>query len=245
MPMNQPAIQEELYEFPYHFLPHFVREGVPRLDRTLDWGLQYLAYIEAVRRKVLAHRPRSVLDVGCGDGKLLSELVGAVPRLVGLDRSRRAIASANLLVPGVDFRCGEVADIDEKFDVVTCVHTLEHIAPSECDAFVAALAAAVRPGGALVVAVPSTNRSVNPKHYRHFTRQSLAQLFGGELAPLAAEYVIRRTFLTQTIRRVAVNRWFVIRSEAIMRVLWRLFVAYGIEATDRDGEQILAEFVRR
>jgi len=233
-------VQEGQYEFPYHFIPHFV-SGAPRLERSLDWGLQYLAYIGEVKRRVLSLNPTSVLDVGCGDGKLLSEL-GAISHRVGIDTSHRAIQAAKLFAPNVDFRCGSVADIDEAFDVITCIHTLEHIPPPDCRAFVTALAKRLRPGGTLIVVVPSVNRVVNPKHFQHFTQGTLTNLLAPQFRLTRADYLIRTTFITRTLRRIAVNRYFVTRSDFVMRFIWRMFTACGIAASEHDGEHIIAHF---
>ncbi|MBM6593403.1 bifunctional 2-polyprenyl-6-hydroxyphenol methylase/3-demethylubiquinol 3-O-methyltransferase UbiG [Microvirga pudoricolor] len=124
-----------------------------------------LAYIrdEACRR--FGRDPRStrslegltILDVGCGGG-VLSEPLGRLgARVTGLDPAPTNIAVAKLHaeragVP-VDYRNETVEAVVERaetFDIVLAMEVVEHVA--DVEAFVGACAAAVKPGGVLVMA---------------------------------------------------------------------------------------------
>lgn len=68
---------------------------------------------------------RTILDIGCGDGRVTNRLCVNYPKVVGLDISEKAlkhiatetvIGSAN----GLPFR-------DQSFDLILCSETLEHI----------------------------------------------------------------------------------------------------------------------
>jgi 2-polyprenyl-6-hydroxyphenyl methylase/3-demethylubiquinone-9 3-methyltransferase len=119
-----------------------------------------------------------VLDVGCGGGILAESMAERGARVVAIDASEAALASARLHqqesgVP-VDYRLATVeqmADVQaEQFDVVTCMELLEHV-PDPAST-VAACARMVRPGG--WVYFSTINRG--PKAYL--------------LAVLGAEYVL-------------------------------------------------------
>lgn len=72
-----------------------------------------------------------MLDIGCGNGKLVSGLPDGVT-YVGTDFSRTLLAEANTLYPGRDFRFGNVVESKHweglrEFDAIFGVAILHHI----------------------------------------------------------------------------------------------------------------------
>lgn len=93
----------------------------------------------------------SVLDVGCGDGKLTSQLVGpGTETIVGLDSSEEALS--RLPVPGVKGDARQLPFADEAFDLVISTDALEHMPDAEEDAAWSELFRVA--GKAVMVAVP-------------------------------------------------------------------------------------------
>lgn len=73
-----------------------------------------------------------VLDVGCGEGFITRRLadVSDVVEIVGVDRSREAVAFARKINPDIDFREGDIYALDfpvNSFDLVICSEVLEHL----------------------------------------------------------------------------------------------------------------------
>ena len=122
--------------------------------------------IDFVRRQLLAHFHRDtrslspftglkLADIGCGGGLVAEPMTRLGFRVTGLDADAQAIATARAHAAAsgltIDYR---VADIEtlvragEQFDVVLALEIVEHV--TDRDAFLAALAALVKPGGALV-----------------------------------------------------------------------------------------------
>jgi len=104
---------------------------------------------------------KRVLDVGCGAGLLAEPLARLGGAVTGVDAAAENIAAAQTHAAGsglaIDYRAGELAALGlGKFDLVTCLEVLEHVADKP--AFVAALADALAPGGLFVVSTP--NRTV-------------------------------------------------------------------------------------
>jgi SAM-dependent methyltransferase len=70
---------------------------------------------------------RSVLELGCGYGRVLEALVDRVPRLVGLDRDPRllALATERLAPASVELICADMRafDLEEHFDRVIIPHS--------------------------------------------------------------------------------------------------------------------------
>ena len=142
---------------------------------------------EAVERKVSLHDQRlaavlgvitgsgarSVLDLGCGGGQLLTELVAepGVERIVGLDVSHRALETAarrlhldrmaprqrervELLHGSLTYRDGRLRG----FDAAAVVEVIEHLDPARLGAFERAVFGSARPG---IVIVTTPNAEYN------------------------------------------------------------------------------------
>ena len=111
-------------------------------------GEQRHAAVVAALRETHA---RTVLDLGCGEGRLIERLLGGsiARRIVGCDVSSRALRQARKrlrrrgAIPGpgrrVNLIHGSALYLDERFrgfDAVAVIDVLEHLEPERIDAFV-------------------------------------------------------------------------------------------------------------
>ena len=97
--------------------------------------------------------PRSVLDAGCGTGRVAVELARRGIDVVGVDLDASMLEKARDKRPDVPWVVGDVADVDlgRRFDVVLLAgNVMIFLAPGTEAAVVANLARHVEPGGALV-----------------------------------------------------------------------------------------------
>ena len=99
-----------------------------------------------------------VLDVGCGAGLLCEPLARLGAAVTGIDAAAENIAAAraHAALSGltIDYRAGGIEALaGETFDLVTSLEVIEHVATP--DAFVAGLAAALAPGGLLILSTPN------------------------------------------------------------------------------------------
>ena len=122
----------------------FVRDAIDTHWGTADAG------------KPLAGK--SALDVGCGAGLLCEPLARLGASVTGVDAAPEniAAAAAHAAGRGLDLRymAGEVGTLDiGQFDLVTSMEVIEHVADKQ--AFVAALAARLAPGGLMVLSTPN------------------------------------------------------------------------------------------
>jgi trans-aconitate 2-methyltransferase len=103
---------------------------------------------------------RSVLDIGCGDGRITTTLAAQIPgaRVVGIDPSPGMIAAAPT-PSGAEFRLGDVLDqrFDAEFDLVVSFNALHWV--RDTAGALSTVAAALEPGGqALLVLVCAGER---------------------------------------------------------------------------------------
>jgi trans-aconitate 2-methyltransferase len=103
---------------------------------------------------------RSVLDIGCGDGRITTTLAARIPgaRVVGIDPSPGMIAAAPA-TSVVEFRLGDVLDqrFHAEFDLVVSFNALHWVLDTA--RALRTVAAALRPGGrALLVLVCAGER---------------------------------------------------------------------------------------
>ena|SRR5689334_5199194 len=100
---------------------------------------------------------KTALDVGCGAGLLAEPLARLGAKVTGIDATPAVIAVARehaaAMALDIDYRVGDVQELEGQFDLVTCMEVIEHVAdPAD---FVEALAKRLAPGGLLIMSTPN------------------------------------------------------------------------------------------
>jgi 2-polyprenyl-6-hydroxyphenyl methylase/3-demethylubiquinone-9 3-methyltransferase len=125
-----------------------------RLSYLRDMVDQHWQCDEHVRRPL---EGKTALDVGCGAGLLAEPLARLRAQVTGIDASPELIAVAREHAAAmgleVDYRAGDVQQLEGRFDLVTCMEVVEHVA--EPAAFLEALAKRLAPDGLLVLSTPN------------------------------------------------------------------------------------------
>ena len=100
---------------------------------------------------------KTALDVGCGAGLLTEPLARLGAKVTGIDASPEVIAvardHARAVALDVDYRVGEVEELEGQFDLVTCMEVIEHVADPAL--FLRALADRLARGGLLIMSTPN------------------------------------------------------------------------------------------
>lgn len=103
---------------------------------------------------------KTAIDIGCGAGLLAEPLARLGAEVTGLDAAPENIAAARHHAEQVGLSVTYRADAAEvvaaehkRFDLVTCMEVIEHVA--DRDAFLTALAALIAPGGLAILSTPN------------------------------------------------------------------------------------------
>jgi 2-polyprenyl-6-hydroxyphenyl methylase / 3-demethylubiquinone-9 3-methyltransferase len=100
---------------------------------------------------------KAALDVGCGAGLLAEPLARMGAKVTGIDATPEVIAvarqHASAMGLEIDYRTGDVQQLEGQFDLITCMEVIEHVADSA--AFVKALARRLAPDGLLLLSTPN------------------------------------------------------------------------------------------
>jgi SAM-dependent methyltransferase len=106
---------------------------------------------------VASYSPASVLDAGCGTGRVAIELARRDLRVLGVDADADMVAAARAKAPGLRWLHADLAELGrdllgaERFDVVVLAgNVIPYVAAASRPAAVAACARATAPGGRLI-----------------------------------------------------------------------------------------------
>jgi SAM-dependent methyltransferase len=181
------ACEEDLPSFyPQSYAPFEVPRGtlaaVMRMTQRARDGRFPLAELEH------ANGSRTLLDVGCGRGDLAASWVARGWRVLGIEPSPAAAATASARgaeIVGATFSSTELGP--GSVDAVVFRHSLEHVTAPRSD--LRGAWTALRPGGRLVVIVPNWGSWQRrrfgqhwfplelPRHRTHFTAEGLRRAF--------------------------------------------------------------------
>ena len=96
-------------------------------------------------------------DVGCGAGLLAEPLARLGAEVTAVDAAPENIEAARAHALGqgleIDYRVGGVESLDGRYDLVTCLEVVEHVA--DVPAFVGGLAGALAKSGLLILSTPN------------------------------------------------------------------------------------------
>jgi ubiquinone/menaquinone biosynthesis C-methylase UbiE len=142
-----------------------MNQNVSRIKEAFEqpnWYLTRTAYnirirIETIREFLGGSQPKSILDIGCGNGSLSLHLLNGANRLTLLDQSQSMLQIALSQVPGQaadrvttinsDFMKASIAP--HQFDLILCVGVLAYV--EERQRFVEKIVSALKPGGTVII----------------------------------------------------------------------------------------------
>ena len=180
-----------------------------QLDKALvaSWRKNASSWTDAVRRgrissrgegtddaivaTVMSRHPKSVLDVGCGEGWLSHTIASRGLHVTGIDAVPELVTAARERGPG-EFHVVAYEDLDgfaldTMFDVIVCNYSL--LGEASTHAVVAASGRLLAPGGALIVQTLHPMYGAGDVRYRDGWREESWKGFGDGFKEASPWYV--------------------------------------------------------
>jgi len=162
-------LSDRRHKFGRWSLPDFFAEGAQDVERFL-----------AIAHELgLPKQHGTVLDFGCGIGRLAPGLLTAFRSYCGLDLSAEMVARATQLHetgPTCQFRVNQDSTLEQipedSFDLIVSLYVLQHCTVrSEALSILRGLLRTLRPGGLIIVQIP--DRIPAPEKFFYDTRRGL------------------------------------------------------------------------
>lgn len=124
-----------------------------------------------------------LLEVGCGEGRGVEELLPLADSYIGLDKIGEVISMLQGKFPGVDFRQAVIPPFegfaDNSFDTIVSFQVIEHIENDRL--FLQEIYRMLKPGGKAIISTPNNTHTLsrNPWHVREYIPQELIDLSAG------------------------------------------------------------------
>ncbi len=130
------------------------RTGAPG---AAAWSESGAAAVGELNAAASLKRFSSVLDLGCGSGRVLTHVAQSVPAATGCDVDREAIAWASEHHPQIDWVRSQfdppLPFEDEHFELVYSISVFSHLDEPLGDAWLAEVARLLAPGGVALLSV--------------------------------------------------------------------------------------------
>jgi len=133
----------------------------------------YLKILEILKNNKIDLNGKSLVDVGCGTGHLLSFINKEYEpcRIVGYDFADDALKIARKNVPGADFSLYDIYSAQiEKFDCIFCTEVLEHLLYP--DKALKNLIEMLSSSGMLLLTVPNGRKDMYEGHINFWSPES-------------------------------------------------------------------------
>jgi len=240
--------QEIQYVFPYHHIAHEQAGGV-FVFKHLFWGIEHLSYISEVQKKIIELQPATLTDIGCGEGRIISDLekTDLTTIYTGTDISTRAITFAQAFCTKSTFF---VHDILEKplattTDMIISCEVIEHIKPDQVQLYIDNICSSLKPGGKLIITPPTTNVPTIKKHYQHFTAEMFNALLGGSFEDIEYSYLNVSNRLAWVLNRLVANRLYLSNSKRLNRFVYNTYKKKLLHGTASTGSRIMVTATKK
>lgn len=232
------------------------------------WFVCGISGEKARRAQMFLHqaRPGELLDVGCGDGKFLSEMKTRGWQVDGIDFDPQAIKTAEAKY-GLNLRHGELSKAGlpaDEFDAVTMSHVIEHV--PDPIALLREIKRVLKTQGRLVITTPNSESIGHrkfgpnwfgidaPRHLNLFSSRALIK------AARAAGFDEIQTTTTAASADIFIGASFTLRDRrghrmghqptpSVLRTLkaawWQYREHFALKANPNCGEELVGVCTKR
>ena len=208
-------LQRSEYSFPYHYIPNLY--FFPNFAKIWLFGASYIAAINIFsdwfnglnKKKVHKH-----MDYGCGDGGFLHVISSNYKlssiNFYGVDNDTNAVRWSSLfLKKNVKIICDDINNLPpSEYDSGSLIEVYEHIPQNECDFFLKSISNSLKNKALLFITVPSIEKKVDIKHYRHFNFEILTEEFSKYFEIVKIFGFEKRNFFTKFITKLMLTKWW-------------------------------------
>jgi len=232
--------QESEYCFPYHYISKMPSEGFTQ--HFVDtWGINYISTINFLLDKIEKLQLKSLLDIGCGDGRFTREIHIRVPslELKGIDYSKQAITLAKAMNQDffdIEYEKIDIStcDLQKKYDVAVLMEVFEHIPINETEAFLFGIRRALKDGGILLLTVPHINKKVEYKHFQHFSIESISNYLSPHFHIKEAIPFEKKGRLRRILNFILCNKFYVLNNRNFLMYLYNFHAKYLFNCKSED-----------
>ena len=218
--------QDNLYNFPYHYLPQRETEKIFKPFRVHFWLYDYIFLINFLIEKISSYKYDKFLDFGCGDGRFIYDLRKKTDKeLYGYEISDKANVFFKAFNPNSKLidNINELKKFEDFFDVINFSEVIEHIPDEHIKENIDIIYKILKKKGVLTVTAPSDNHPVTKKHYRHYNYESLLKNFdNNKFEVIEKKFLFKSNILKTIIRKILFNRYFIVNSNLIFRLYYHL-----------------------
>lgn len=220
------ASQDDEYWFPYHYVSRIPSAGF-RQHFVDSWGINYIATIVFLLDQIEKFKPTSLIDIGCGDGRLSREIHRRFPlmELKGIDYSLRAITLAKAMnqdLSGLQYEQIDITKVPtlNKYDAAILMEVFEHIPPNETSEFLSGVHRLLKKSGVLLLTVPHANKPVEYKHFQHFTMDSITNCLSSHFDVVEIIPFEKSGFARRMLNNILCNRFYVLNNDRLLKYLY-------------------------
>lgn len=172
------------------------------VDLSIEPGMEH-KFSFAMSKSYITDK--SVLDIGCWNGKYINLIRDAAPCLaIGIDIEEKALRVAKTRIPASEFLMASVFALpfkDNAFDVITLWAVIEHIAANAESRALYEINRVLKDRGKLFLSTPNghlLSKILDPGYFltghRHYSKEGLTRLLGSSGFIIEDFYVKGRVF---------------------------------------------------
>jgi 2-polyprenyl-3-methyl-5-hydroxy-6-metoxy-1,4-benzoquinol methylase len=221
--------QEGEYWFPYHYVAQY-KDNNFRHCYLDAWGINYVSTIEFLLGKIRSETHKTIVDIGCGDGRFSRELALADTdcQVTGIDYSKKAIGLASAMnsdIENLTFRSIDITGSHglECFDSAILMEVFEHIPLSDTGRFMSGVRGLLKDGGTLHLTVPHENRPLDDMHFQHFSVEKLLGHLKGKFEVVEVIPFERIALSRRIVLWLLSNKFFILNNARLLSLVYRYY----------------------